>query len=96
MLRDLLQDGSLVAPFEQRVATERGYWLVEADHSRGRREVWGGLAVVAIAGLVLAHPAERVREFKAPPPSAASDAATAVGAHLTSGSGSLSFRPNSC
>ena len=39
LVRDLLQDGSLVAPFCGRVGTDRGYWLVEADHARGRREV---------------------------------------------------------
>jgi DNA-binding transcriptional LysR family regulator len=39
LVRDLLQDGSLVAPFSERVGTDRGYWLIEADHARGRREV---------------------------------------------------------
>ena len=39
LVRDLLQDGSLVAPFPERVGTDRGYWLIEADHARGRREV---------------------------------------------------------
>ncbi len=39
LVQDLLQDGSLVAPFVQRVRTDRGYCLVEAAHARGRPEV---------------------------------------------------------
>jgi LysR family transcriptional regulator, glycine cleavage system transcriptional activator len=39
LVQDLLQDGSLIAPFAQRVRTDRGYCLVEADHARGRPEV---------------------------------------------------------
>lgn len=40
LVQDLLQDGSLVAPFpQQSFRTERGYWVVEAAHARGRAEV---------------------------------------------------------
>jgi LysR family glycine cleavage system transcriptional activator len=39
LVQDLLEDGSLVAPFPQRVRTERGYCLVEAAQARGRTEV---------------------------------------------------------
>ena len=39
LVQDLLQDGSLVAPFPQGFRTERGYWVVEAAHARGRAEV---------------------------------------------------------
>jgi len=39
LVQDLLQDGSLVAPFMQRVRTDRGYCVVEAAHARGRPEV---------------------------------------------------------
>lgn len=36
---DLLQDGSLIAPFGGRTRTERAYWLVRASASRGRLQV---------------------------------------------------------
>jgi LysR family glycine cleavage system transcriptional activator len=39
LVQDLVQDGSLVAPFVRRVGTDRGYCLVEAAHARGRPEV---------------------------------------------------------
>jgi LysR family transcriptional regulator, glycine cleavage system transcriptional activator len=39
LVQDLLEDGSLVAPFAQRVRTDRGYCLVEAAQARGRAEV---------------------------------------------------------
>ena len=50
--------------------------------------VWGVLAVVAIGGLIAAHPATRIKEFKAPPPAQALPGAIPVDTHLSSGSGS--------
>jgi hypothetical protein len=52
------------------------------------RLVWGVLAVVAVAAVVAANPAARVREFKAPPPPQTGVAAIPVDSHLSSGSGS--------
>ena len=39
LVHDLLQDGSLVAPFPFAVPTERGYWVIQAGFAQGRREV---------------------------------------------------------
>jgi hypothetical protein len=50
--------------------------------------VWGVLAVVAIGGLIAAHPATRIKEFKAPPAAQTLPGAIAVDTHLSSGSGS--------
>src|SRR4051812_46341894 len=50
--------------------------------------VWAVLAVVGIGGVIAAHPATRVREFKAPPPAQTQPGAIPVDTHLSSGSGS--------
>jgi len=39
LVRDLLRDGSLVAPFAERAPVDRAYFLLEADFARGRPEV---------------------------------------------------------
>jgi DNA-binding transcriptional LysR family regulator len=39
LVRDLLHDGSLVAPFAVRASTDRAYWLVRAGFSEAREEV---------------------------------------------------------
>ncbi|HEY0633519.1 MAG TPA: O-antigen ligase family protein [Thermoleophilaceae bacterium] len=50
--------------------------------------VWIVLAVVGAGAVIAAHPAARVREFKAPPPAQSVPGAVAVDTHLSSGSGS--------
>jgi DNA-binding transcriptional LysR family regulator len=39
LVQDLLQDGSLVAPFAQRASSNRAYWLLRATASAGRPQV---------------------------------------------------------
>jgi LysR family transcriptional regulator, glycine cleavage system transcriptional activator len=39
LVRDLLHDGSLVAPFPNRISTGRAYWLVRAAFTAGRPDV---------------------------------------------------------
>jgi DNA-binding transcriptional LysR family regulator len=39
LITELLQDGSLIAPFEARARTERAYWLVRAGPAQGRQHV---------------------------------------------------------
>ena len=39
LVQDLVNDGSLVMPFEERAATGRAYWVVQAGFARGRPEV---------------------------------------------------------
>jgi DNA-binding transcriptional LysR family regulator len=39
LVQDLLQDGSLVAPFSERFASTRSYWLVRAEASAARPQV---------------------------------------------------------
>jgi O-Antigen ligase len=50
--------------------------------------VWAVLAVVGIGGLIAAHPATRINEFKAPPPVETTPGAIPVDTHLSSGNGS--------
>jgi hypothetical protein len=50
--------------------------------------VWAVLAVVGIGGVIAAHPAARIREFKAPPPAQTLPGSIPVDTHLSSGNGS--------
>lgn len=70
LVQDFLQDGSLVAPFPQRIGTERGYWLFLSSHARGRPEVkhfadW-------IVHTARTAPAEGAGAVQSPPPDAPS------------------------
>lgn len=49
---------------------------------------WVGAALLVLAAIVAADPAERLRNFKAVPPDTGSTAAVAISSHLTSGGGS--------
>ncbi|HEV7846236.1 MAG TPA: O-antigen ligase family protein [Thermoleophilaceae bacterium] len=52
------------------------------------RLAWPILAVVVVAGVIAANPAERVRAFTAAPPTQEAPGAAAVGDHLSSAGGS--------
>jgi hypothetical protein len=62
--------------------------MAVTERARVPLAVWLVLAVVAVGGIAAAHPAQRVREFKAPPPAQALPGAIPVDSHLSSGSGS--------
>ncbi len=61
LIADLLQDGSLVAPLEARVHTDRAYWVVQAESARGRPEVERLVEWIARAAREQAAPRPRTR-----------------------------------